>query len=357
LIGVAGDHILTVVRDFMKPLLSSAGLNKLLLNHENAIRSVTLALVVLWNNGSVLQAAQADPWTAARKHDAAIVLPDPKVLTAGGEKGSPPRYSYLSGAEVRSLANGPAPTLLMLAASGEGTLQTKEFRRLGILLAERGWKVVSLDLPCHGADRRKGEPAELAGWAARASVGEDIVLPFRQRADEVLRYLVTTGVADSNRIAVAGISRGGFMAFQAAAGNPLLRAVVAFAPVTDLLALREFAGQQKNEVAQRLALTNVADALADRASWLVIGNSDERVGTDKVVAFARALTNAARQRRLPPQVTLQIVPTPGHSSQPEWHDQAAAWLEDWAGEPKIKRRIPGSVDRPVRAQAGDVFGD
>ncbi len=224
---------------------------------------------------------------------------------------------------------GPAPTLLLFAMAGTDTLNTEPYCRVGRLLHAQGWNIVSLDLPCHGTEHRAGEPAELAGWAARIKAGEDIVVAFRERVNDVLDHLVATGLADCERIAAAGTSRGGFMAFQAAAGNPRIRAVAAFNPVTNLLALREFAGQERNALAKRLALVNAAEALADRAVWITIGNADMRVGTDRAVALARRL----------PRVVLRVVETPGHSSLPEWHREAAGWIATVCGRKKWSKPI------------------
>jgi len=118
------------------------------------------------------------------------------------------------------------------------------------------------------------------------------------------------------------------MAFHAAAGNPCIRAVAAFAPVTDLLALSEFAGQEQNPLVRRLGLINAAETLADRAAWITIGDADDRVGTGKAAAFARALAGAATGRGLEPQVALHVLPAPGHASFDEWHDAAAVWLAE-----------------------------
>lgn len=220
---------------------------------------------------------------------------------------------------------GPAPTLLLFAMGGWDTLTTEPYCRVGRLLYARGWNVVSLDLPSHGADGRAGDP-ELVGWAGRLKQGEDIVASFRLRVNDVIEHLVTTGIADPSRIAAAGTSRGGFMAFHAAADNPRICAIAAFAPLTDLLALTEFAGQEANPLVQRLALIHSAEAVADRAAWIIIGNADTRVGTDHAVAFARAIANASQARSLGCEVTLRVQPTPGHMGLAEWHDMAADWF-------------------------------
>lgn len=235
-------------------------------------------------------------------------------------------------------AGSAAPTLLLLAMSASDTLTALPYGRVGHLLWAKGWNVVSLDLPCHGADRRAHEPAELRGWAARSAAGEDIVAPFQARVDDVLRHLVATGTADPARLAAAGTSRGGFMALHAAAGNPCLRAVAAFAPVTDLLALDELSGLQTDSLAQGLALPRRCEALADRAVWVTIGDHDARVGTERVVAFVRGLEQQAAARGRPSQAWLRVLPVPGHTSLAEWHDQAAAWL--------LERLAPGPGPLP-----------
>jgi dienelactone hydrolase len=223
-------------------------------------------------------------------------------------------------------AGGPAPTLIVLAMAGESTLKTEPYCIVGTVLHGQGWNVVSLDLPCHGPDQREDEPEGLSGWAARTANGEDIVAYLRQRVNDVLGHLIATKVADPAYIAAAGTSRGGFMAFQSAAGNPIIRAVAGFAPVTDLIALSEFAGQEQNPLIRRLALVNEADALSDRAAWVMIGNADDRVGTDNAISFSQALIAAGRARSIQPNVTLHVMPEPGHSSVPEWFQYAAVWL-------------------------------
>ena len=231
-------------------------------------------------------------------------------------------------AMLQPVHDGLSPLLVLLAMDGRGTLETEPYCRVGRLLHRRGWNVLSLDLPCHGADSRTGEPAQLEGWAARVAACEDMVAAFRERVNDVVAHVIQAGWADPHRIAAAGTSRGGFMAFHAAAGNPRIRAVAAFAPVTDLLALSEFAGQQDNPLAKRLALDQAVPALADRAAWIIIGNDDARVGTDKAVALARALVAAGKAQSLACAVALHVVSEPGHYSGPQWHDDAAAWFAD-----------------------------
>jgi len=223
-------------------------------------------------------------------------------------------------------ANAPAPTLLLLAWSGVETLTSEPYCLTGRLLHAHGWNVVSLDLPCHGTARYADEPEGLTGWAARIAVGDNIVADFHARVHDVLEHLIATGHAKPRHIAAAGTSRGGFMALHAAVGNPHIRAVAAFAPVTDLLALHEFAGQEENPLLPELNLMQAVETLAARATWLIIGNADERVDTARVVAFAHSLSITSQQRNPAGEVTLCVLPVPGHCSLAEWHNEAAEWL-------------------------------
>ena len=81
-------------------------------------------------------------------------------------------------------------------------------------------------------------------------------------------------------------------------------------------------------LARHLALVNCTDSLAECGAWITIGNADERVGTDRAIAFAQALVYAALQHEASPQVTLQVLPTPGHASFAAWHEQAANMLAE-----------------------------
>ncbi len=221
----------------------------------------------------------------------------------------------------------PAPTLLLFAMSGKDTLSTEPYCVVGRLLHDQGWNVASLDLPCHGSNRGENEPAELDGWAARTSADEDITAEFRLRINDVVDHLIGTGISDPKRFAAAGTSRGGFMAFHAAVGNPKIRAIAAFSPVTDLIALSEFTGQEDNPLVAKLALQESASKLADRNAWIYIGNADERVSTEKAVAFVEALTAASRKKVRKPDIVFHLLQTPGHVSFPEWHEDAAAWFQ------------------------------
>lgn len=221
----------------------------------------------------------------------------------------------------------PAPTLFVFSATIDQSLGDPYYRQCGAALAEQGFLCVSLDLPGHGLDQRADEPGGLRAWRARSDRGEDFVTPFTQRARGVLDYLIRAGYTDPQRIAACGISRGGFMALQVTAVEPRIRATAAFAPVTALGTLREFHGATNTDHVDQLSLAARAGAMTGRSLWLVIGDRDERVGTDDAVAFARQVTKLSLAQAKPADVTLIVRPEPkGHTTPAGSPALAAAWI-------------------------------
>jgi dienelactone hydrolase len=221
----------------------------------------------------------------------------------------------------------PAPTLFILANSIDGTLGDPYFRQSGNQLAEQGYLCVTIDIPGHGEQHRADEPEGLAGWRYRLDHDENLVAETNRRLSEVLDFLIATGRTDPSKVAACGTSRGGFLAMQFTAAEPRVKCVAAFAPVTDLLALREFDGAGNNALVTSLSVINQAEKLADRPVWIIMGDRDERVGTDQAVALARAITASALTQGLNPAVELHVLPEPkGHTTPHGAPAQAATWI-------------------------------
>jgi dienelactone hydrolase len=242
----------------------------------------------------------------------------------------PVRHSTPSGIPFAMLgqkAHAPSPTVFTFVTDMEQSIEDPLFGKMAReLYSQRGYLIVSLDLPGHGDARKPGEPSGLAAWRARLEAGADPVSDFAAQVSAVLDYLIAEGYTDKERVAVSGTSRGGFMAFHVAARDARIRWVVAFAPVTDLIALTEFSGAWNHAPSRALALTHLAAKLAGRASWICIGNNDDRVGTDLAIAFSRRLVEAALARGFPPNVELHVPSSQGHPVTPDAHVTAAAWL-------------------------------
>ena len=153
-----------------------------------------------------------------------------------------------------------------------------------------------------------------------------------QRLSEVVDHLIATGVADPDRIALCGTSRGGFLALHFAAFDHRIKAVAAYAPVTDLMVLREFEGAENVPLVAELSAIRLAEGLASQPVWIIIGDRDERVGTDESIAVARAITAEALRRGEPGEVELHVLPEPkGHTSPRGATDMAASWIHRQIG--------------------------
>ncbi|MBI3862986.1 MAG: serine hydrolase [Planctomycetia bacterium] len=220
----------------------------------------------------------------------------------------------------------PAPLLFVFANDINTTLQSDDYNKVGKLLIPKGVVCAAIDLPCHGENVLRNEPGGLDGWAARLRGDRDPIPAFMKDASSVVDYLVAEGYVDPSKIFACGTSRGGFSALHFAAAEPRVRSVAAFAPVTDLLALREFQGMESHARTNELSLARHAPKLAGRPVWMCIGNHDERVDTDRAIAFTRAVVKASVEAKKPPAIELHVMTSEGHRIHPTAHEEAAAWF-------------------------------
>lgn len=220
----------------------------------------------------------------------------------------------------------PAPTLFVFATALDESLSQADFNKVGHVLARQGVLCVALDVPCHGQDRNAGEPEGLAGWRTRLEKNDDLIPSFARKASGVLDHLIKEGYTAADKVAACGTSRGGFIALHWAAAEPRVGAVIAFAPVSDLLVLTEFRKMENRAHAKALALIHHADKLVGRPLWTCIGNDDQRVSTDHLIAFTRKLVEAARAQKKTAPVELHVMPSAGHSIHDSAHEESAAWI-------------------------------
>jgi len=153
------------------------------------------------------------------------------------------------------------------------------------------------------------------------------VAETNKRLAQVLDHLIAAGYTNATKVAVCGTSRGGYLALHFAAHEPRVKCVVAYAPVTELGALREFHGAEKNALVQSLALNQQAMSLAGRAVWIIIGDQDNRVGTDHTIDLARQITKASIAKKNTSRVDLHVVAEPrGHTTPADAPEQSARWI-------------------------------
>ncbi len=222
----------------------------------------------------------------------------------------------------------PAPTLFIFALDAERTLSDTLYRRCGNQLAKEGFLSVSVDLPCHGRERRGNEPDGLDGWRHRVDAGSNPMAELNDRLRSVLDHLIARKLTDPENVFACGTSRGGFAALHFAAADARVKGVAAYSPVTELSALREFEGQAESETRLALALSNHLDSLVSRSIWIMIGDRDQRVSTDAAIRFARKLSARAAEKSLPSKVELHVCPSDGHHAPKSAEELSARWIRD-----------------------------
>lgn len=232
-----------------------------------------------------------------------------------------------------------APLMFILGGDHKSTLEGESTNVVGSVLAKHGFVQASVDIPCHGGDSRPGEPAGMSGWRARLEKGEPLFATFQKQVASVVDQLVRQGTVDRERVGVCGVSRGGFVALHLGAADPRMKYVVAFAPVTDLLALTEFKGIADPAPARALDVMTLAERLLDRPIWISIADNDERVDSRHAIDFALHMMKISKRHKMPmthfwsgDDVRLTVTPSEGaggHTSYRGAHEDAATWILRW----------------------------
>lgn len=232
----------------------------------------------------------------------------------------------------------PVPIVFGFGGSIEETLTLPQFNRCALLCHEKGFLCVSVDLPCYGQDVRADDPESpegniLKNWIARIAKGEAIMKDFTNNVSSVLDHLIREGYVDSKKVAAYGHSRGAFAALHFAAVDPRARIIAAFTPLVDLTTLWEFTDMRNHEATKSLGLIHHAEKLVDRSIWICVGNDDDRVNTDRVIAFARKVTlmtidraKAAGEYNHASDVEMHVFPLIGHDTHPTADEEGATWI-------------------------------
>ncbi len=182
-------------------------------------------------------------------------------------------------------------TVILLGGGANDTLSGAGMVPVGPTLVRAGFSVLTLDLPCHGADGDGG----LTCWRSRIEGGDEkLFTNFCARLSKEIDALEVTSIV------AVGISRGAYVALTCAAYDSRISAIGLIAPVTDLQRLEEFNGYAVNK--EVFGLAQHRAVLANRPMMLRMNRTDPRVGTDAALAFIEGF----------PRVIVEIIEATGH---------------------------------------------
>ncbi|MEM7175332.1 MAG: hypothetical protein AAF443_05345 [Chlamydiota bacterium] len=198
--------------------------------------------------------------------------------------------------EGKGKSAGPLPALFYFALSAEDSLNTQPYNQPVQFLHGARLRIFSLTLPFH---ENNFPPKEaFARWAEVLATHEDFLSPFLVRAERVVTLLIEQGWILPEKLAVAGLSRGAFIACHLAARCKAFQTIIGFAPLVRLGATKDFAALSDQPHVQAFDLHQLAPLLYDRKIRFYIGNCDQRVGTEHAFTFIEAVAKCALQHRI-----------------------------------------------------------
>ena len=225
---------------------------------------------------------------------------------------------------------GPLPALFYFALSGKDSLELDPFNQPAAFLKEDPMRVFSFTLPGHGGELKNSEA--IAYWAEAFASGQNPIRDFVEQAKANIDELVQRNLIDPQRLAAAGLSRGGFVATHLAAQDERVKIILGFAPMVSLELSEEFKKEPVSASVIESSLEALIPRLTSKMLRFYIGNRDLRVHTDACYSFIRKLTDAAYVAKVSsPQVELVISPSIGHlghGTAPQTFLNGMNWLKE-----------------------------
>lgn len=223
---------------------------------------------------------------------------------------------------------GPLPSFFYFALSGKESLCTDPFNQVVQFLHGKMIRVFSMTLPGHENNLPATQAMKV--WADDYLHNRDPIEDFLQSLFQATEFAINNRFADPTKLAIGGLSRGGFIALHAAARDPRFRFIVPFAPITELHRVKEFASMEDHPAIRSLDVMHLKQNLWNRCIRLYIGNHDTLVDTKSCFNFAMNLVEEAAHNNLrSPQIEFFLHPSIGHKGHGTSLDvfrQGADWI-------------------------------
>lgn len=229
---------------------------------------------------------------------------------------------------------GPLPAFIYFSLSGEESLNLAPYNQPAQTLANEPLRVFSFDIPAHGNDFDKFKAMQK--WADWFQAGDYFLENFFQQVTDAIQWLIEIEMIDPQKIAVGGLSRGGFIATHIAAREMRIQSLLCYAPLTQLESLAEFkefshlpAFERRTDV---LNLKHLVEKLTHlKHTRFYIGNHDTRVDTDACYQFIRSFSEKIHEKKARHcAVELNITPSighKGHGTAPHIFEEGALWVK------------------------------
>ena len=227
------------------------------------------------------------------------------------------------------LQDGLRPALFYFATSAKDSLALDPINLPVAFLADTSIRVYSSTLPLHESEFNVKEGMER--WTNGLKKNPHLISDFIKKCCQNLDFLIKQGYIDPENIAVAGLSRGSFIATLLATEDSRISAVLGYAPLMKLEILEEFHELRDHPMMQSFNLYDRAEKLVNMKLRFYIGNRDLRVGTEECYRFTQHVVDlASRQGIRSPNVELMISPSIGrlgHGTSPDIFLDGTNWLK------------------------------
>ena len=224
------------------------------------------------------------------------------------------------------LEEGKLPAFFYFALSGDDSLNLDPFNQPAAFLDPYPIRVFSFTIPGHGPGLKNTDA--LKKWAEKIKKGLDPLTPFFNQSEDNINFLIEHDLVDEEKVAIGGLSRGGFVALHLASRDPRLGIVLGYAPLTTTETIQEFSDIRNNSITQTLKLNT--NALIGKKIRLYIGNRDLRVSTDACYQLVKEVVDYSYDQNIrSPETELFIsssIGHKGHGTSPHIFKDGAEWI-------------------------------